>query len=173
MWYWAEVRHATHLRHFTGFQQWLQAPDGTQLMPTKRHVHVQKLLKRGKARDVEHVPFAIRLKCDGPKNVQPLFGGTDPWRTNISSAVMTADGTVIYKDLVKTIASLMAEYRQYRQESCRSECLRRKRLARRLGTTMKSMLERRLPSCGEGIVIAKDILNTERGSAIAGGVKIG
>ena len=74
---------------------------------------------------------------------------------------------------VKTIASLMAEYRQYRQESRRSECLRRKRLARRLGTTMKSMLERRLPGCGEGIVIAKDILNTERGSATAGSVKIG
>ena len=41
---------------------YVQASDGTPLMPTKRKHHVQKLLKRGKAVVVEHVPFVVRLK---------------------------------------------------------------------------------------------------------------
>ena len=141
------------------------AKDGTPLMPTKRHQHVQKLLKRRRAYVVEHVPFVIRLKYDGPKNVQPLFGGTDPGRTNIGNAVVTADGTVVYKDHVTTrnreIAKLMKERKGFRQASRRGERLARKRLAKRLGTTMKGVLERKLPGYGEGTVQVKDIINTE------------
>ena len=125
------------------------AKDGTSLMPTKRHQHVQKLLKHGRAYVVEHVPFVIRLKYDGPKNVQPLFGGTDPGRTNIGNAVVTADGTVVYKDHVTTrnkeIAKLMRARRGFRQASRRGERLARKRLAKRLGTTMRRVLARKLP----------------------------
>ena len=141
------------------------AKDGTPLMPTKRHQHVQKLLKRGRAYVVEHVPFVIRLKYGSPKNVQPLFGGTDPGRTNIGNAVVTADGTVVYKDHVTTrnreIAKLMKDRRGYRQASRRGERLARKRLAERLGTTMKGILMRKLPGYGEGTVLVKDIINTE------------
>ena len=144
---------------------YVQASDGTPLMPTRRFNHVQKLLKRGKARVVEHVPFVVRLKYKSPKNVQPLYGGTDPGRTNIGNSVITSDGTVVYKDRVETrnreIAKLMASRRGFRQASRRGERLAKKRLARRLGTTTKRLMERKLPGYGEGVVKVKDIINTE------------
>ena len=117
---------------------YVQASDGTPLMPTKRKHHIQKLLKHGKACVIEHVPFVVRLKYKGPKNVQPLYGGTDPGRGNIGNAVIDSRGTVVYKDHVTTrnreIPKLMAERRTHRQASRRGERLARKRLARRLGT---------------------------------------
>ena len=144
---------------------YVQAKDGTPLMPTKRHAHVQKLLKHGRAYVVEHIPFVIRLRYDGPKNVQPLFGGTDPGRTNIGNAVIREDGTVVYKDHVTTrnkeIAKLMKDRRGYRQASRRGERLARKRLAKRLGTTVMGLLNRKLPGYREGTVTVKDIINTE------------
>ena len=143
---------------------YVQASDGTPLMPTKRFNHVQKLLRRGKARVVEHVPFVIRLRYAGPKNVQPLYGGTDPGRDNIGNAVVDENGTVVYKDHVTTrnreIAKLIAERRAHRQASRRGERLARKRLAKRLGTTSKKLLERILPGCGKPVKV-KDIINTE------------
>ena len=144
---------------------YVQASDGTPMMPTKRKHHIQKLLKRGKAVVVEHVPFVVRLKYKSPKTVQPLYGGTDPGRTNLGDSVMTSDGTVVYKDHVETrnkeVAKLMAGRRGFRQASRRGERLARKRLARRLGTTMKRLMERKLPGYGEGVVKVKDIINTE------------
>ena len=143
---------------------YVQASDGTPLMPTRRFNHVQKLLRRGKARVVEHVPFVIRLRYAGPKNIQPLYGGTDPGRTNIGNSVMTPDGIVVYKDRVETrnreIAKLMAGRRGFRQASRRGERLARKRLAKRLGTTTKKLLERVLPGCEKPVKV-KDIINTE------------
>ena len=144
---------------------YVQASDGTPLMPTKRAGHVQKLLKRGKAHVVEHVPFVIRLRYDGPKFTQPLFGGTDPGRDNIGNAVIDSRGTVVYKDHVTTrnreVAKLMSERRTHRQTSRRGERLARKRLARRLGTTMNHLLERKLPGYVGGTVTVKDIINTQ------------
>ena len=126
---------------------YVQASDGTPLMPTKRFNHVQKLLKHGKARVVEHVPFVIRLRYAGPKNVQPLYGGTDPGRDNIGNAVVDENGTVVYKDHVTTrnreIPRLMAERRTHRQASRRGE-----------------LLERILPGYGKPVKV-KDIINTE------------
>lgn len=143
---------------------YVQASDGTPLMPTKRKHHVQKLLKRGKAVVVEHVPFVVRLRYDGPKNTQPLYGGTDPGRTNLGDSVMTSDGIVVYKDHVETrnkeVAKLMAGRRGFRQASRRGERLARKRLAKCLGTTAKKLLERKLPGCEKPVKV-KDIINTE------------
>ena len=143
---------------------YVQASDGTPLMPTKRKHHIQKLLKHGKACVIEHVPFVVRLKYKGPKNVQPLYGGTDPGRDNIGNAVVDENGTVVYKDHVTTrnreIPKLMAERRAHRQASRRGERLARKRLAWRLGTTSKKLLERILPGCGKPVKV-KDIINTE------------
>ena len=144
---------------------YILASDGRPLMPTRRRGHVFKLLRRGKARIAEHVPFTIQLKYETPGITQPLFGGTDPGRTNIGNAVMTADGVVVYKDKVETrnreVPKLMAKRRMHRQASRRGERLARKRLAKKLGTTMKGLLERRLPGYGEGTVTVKDIINTE------------
>ena len=143
---------------------YVQASDGTPLMPTKRFNHVQKLLRRGRARVVEHVPFVIRLRYDGSKFTQPLFGGTDSGRDNIGNAVVDGKGTVVYKDHVTTrnreIPRLMAARRTHRQASRRGERLARKRLARRLGTTTKKLLERVLPGCEKPVKV-KDIINTE------------
>ena len=144
---------------------YILASDGRPLMPTQRRGHVFKLLRRGKARIAEHVPFTIQLKYETPGVTQPLFGGTDPGRTNIGNAVMTADGVVVYKDKVETrnreVPKLMAKRRTHRQASRRGERLARKRLAKRLGTTMKGLLKRKLPGYGEGTVTVKDIINTE------------
>jgi 5-methylcytosine-specific restriction endonuclease McrA len=143
---------------------YVQASDGTPLMPTKRKHHIQKLLKHGKACVIEHVPFVVRLKYKGPKNVQPLYGGTDSGRGNIGNAVIDSRGTVVYKDHVTTrnreIPKLMAARRTHRQASRRGERLARKRLARRLGTTTKKLLERMLPGCEKPVKV-KDIINTE------------
>ena len=38
---------------------------GDPLMPTRRRGHVKRLLNKGKARIVSHVPFVIQLKYDG------------------------------------------------------------------------------------------------------------
>lgn len=140
------------------------AKDGSPLMPTTRHGHVYKLLQRGKARIAEHVPFTIQLKYDSPKNTQPLFGGTDPGRTNLGNAVLDANGNVVYKDHVTTrnkdIPKLMQERAGFRRTSRRGERLARKRLARKLGTTTKFLEGRLLPGC-DGPVMLKDIINTE------------
>ena len=140
------------------------APDKSPLMPTRRYGHVLKLLQRGKARIAEHVPLTIQLKYNIPCITQPLFGGTDPGRTNIGNAVLDANGVVVYKDKVETrnrdIPRLMAERAGFRRASRRGERLARKRLAKKLGTTRKFLEGRMLPGCGEPIML-KDIINTE------------
>lgn len=143
---------------------YILSEDGRPLMPTVRKNHVQKLLKRGKARVVEHVPFVVQLRYKKPGITQPLFGGTDPGRTNIGNAVMDGRGNVVYKDHVtmrnKEIAKLMAARRGFRQASRRGERLARKRIANRLGTTVEGLMERILPGCKEPVRV-KDIINTE------------
>jgi len=140
------------------------APDGRPLMPTKRHRHMYKLLKRGKARIASHVPFVIQLKYNTPGITQPLFGGTDPGRTNIGNAVVTGDGTVVYKDHVETrnkdIPKLMRERAGFRRASRRGERLARKRLAKKFGTTREFLEGRMLPGY-EKPVMLKDIINSE------------
>lgn len=140
------------------------APDGKPLMPTQRHGHVLKLLQRGKARIAEHIPFTIQLKYTTPGITQPLFGGTDPGRTNIGNAVLSENGIVVYKDKVETrnkdIPRLMAERAGFRHASRRGERLARKRLAKKLGTTRQFLEGRMLPGYGKPVML-KDIINTE------------
>lgn len=139
--------------------------DGRPLMPTRRQGHVRRLLNKGKARIVSHVPFVIQLKYKSPGIVQPLIGGTDPGRTNIGEAVLKPDGTIVYKAKVITrnreVPRLMKERRQHRQASRRGERQARKRLARRFGTAMEHPLRRRLPGYADGSMLVKDIINTE------------
>lgn len=139
--------------------------DGTPLMPTKRKKHVRDLLNKGLARIKEHIPYTVQLKYHSEGYTQPLYGGTDPGRTNIGEAVLKGDGTVVYKAHLlsrnREIPKLMAERRQHRQASRRGERLARKRLAKRLGTTMKHLLRRKLPGYKDGMVTVKDIINTE------------
>ena len=139
--------------------------DGHPLMPTRRQGHIRRLLNKGKAKIVSHVPFVVQLKYKSPGKVQTLIGGTDPGRTNIGEAVLRTDGTIVYKAKIITrnlkVPQLMAKRRRHRQASRRGERLARKRLAKRLGTTMEHMLRRRLPGYPDGSLLVKDIINSE------------
>lgn len=139
--------------------------DGSPLMPTLRRRHILVLLKKRKAEMVSEVPFVVRLNYQSPGIVQPLYGGTDPGRTNLGEAIISDHGVVVYRSHIATrnkdIARLMAKRKQHRQASRRGERLARKRLAKKLGTTMKHILERKLPGYNDGVVTVKDIINTE------------
>lgn len=134
-------------------------------MPTTRTGHVRRLLNAGKARISSHVPYVIQLKYETGNICQPLYGGTDPGRDNIGEAVIREDGACVYRAHLVTrnreIPKLMAERKKHRQASRRGERLARKRLAKKLGTTMKAVLGRKLPGYGDGVVTVKDIVNTE------------
>ena len=139
--------------------------DGNPLMPTTRCGKVRRMLKNGQAEVVSRIPFTIRL-CYEPasKETQRLVYGCDPGRTNIGSAVVRENGYCVYLDKCTTrnrqIPQLMARRRQHRQAARRGERLARKRLAKRLGTTTKKLLDRLLPGY-EKPVRVKDIINTE------------
>jgi len=137
---------------------------GKPLMPTERENHIKRLLNRGKARIVTKVPFTVQLKYETNEITQPLYGGTDPGRTNIGEAVVNNKGEVIYKAHVATrnkdIPKLMAERKAHRQASRRGERLRRKRRAKQNGTTTVFTKGRMLPGY-EKPVMLKDIINTE------------
>ena len=140
------------------------AADGDPLMPTIRKGHVKRLLNRGKARIVSHVPFVIQLKYEGPKNVQPLAGGTDPGRTNIGEAAVKKDGECVYLAHVSTrnkeVPRNMKNRKKHRQESRRGERLRRKRRAKKNGTVRSFLNGRMLPGYSKPVMV-KDIVNTE------------
>lgn len=139
--------------------------DGSPLMPTKRFGHVRRMLKSGQAKAVSTKPFVIQLLYDSTEYTQPLYGGTDPGRTNIGEAVINEKGEVVYEAHVisrnKKIPRLMAKRKAYRQASRRGERLRRKRRAKKCGTTTSFPQGRTLPGYKEGVLALKDIINTE------------
>ena len=144
---------------------YILSKSGKPLMPTKRKRHVKRLLDKGRARIASHVPFVVQLKYDIANVTQPLYGGTDPGRTNIGNAVVDEKGNVVYRDKVETrnkdVPKLMSERKAHRQASRRGERLRRKRQAKKNGT-LSTKLEngRKIASCEETLNV-KDIINTE------------
>lgn len=145
---------------------YVQAMDGTPLMPTKEFGWVRKALKKGRIRAVSSKPFTVRL-CYEPKErvTQPVTLGIDPGRTNIGLAAVKDDGTCLYAAECETrnleVTKLMAERRMHRQASRRGERLARKRLAKEHGTLMQAgEIERMLPGYAEPATV-KDIINTE------------
>ena len=139
--------------------------DGKPLMPTCRCGKVRRMLKSGQAKVASTVPFTIRLTYRPATHVlQPVTVGIDPGRTNIGLAAVRSDGTDLYRAHCETrnkeIPKLMADRRAHRQASRRGERLARKRLAKKLGTTAKRLLERILPGCEKPLAV-KDIINTE------------
>ena len=138
---------------------------GKPLMPTTRTGHVRRLLNAGKARIVSHVPYTIQLKYETEDKVQPLYGGIDPGRTNIGTAVVTETGKVLYRGHLQTrnkeVPKLMSERKQHRRASRYGERQVRKRRAKKNGTQMVSgSIDRKLPGY-EKTVTVKDIINTE------------
>ena len=139
--------------------------DGKPLMPTQRFGHVRRLLKAGQAKAVSTKPFVVQLQYESEGITQPLYGGTDPGRTNIGEAVINGKGEIVYAAHVtsrnKEIPKLMAKRAAHRRASRHGERLRRKRRAKRNGTTTEFPGGRRLPGYEDGVMALKDIINTE------------
>lgn len=138
---------------------------GKPLMPSRRFVHVRLLLKEGKAKVVKTKPFAIQLLYESTEYTQPLYGGTDPGRTNIGEAVLDQCGTVQYAAHVesrnKDIPKLMENRAAHRSASRRGERKRRQRRAVANGTiTFPLQKQRILPGCQKPIT-NKFIINSE------------
>ena len=135
------------------------------LMPTTRFGHVRKLLNEGKAKAVSTKPFVIQLLYDSTNYVQPLYGGTDPGRTNIGEAVVNKKGEVLFSaDVIsrnKEIPKLMSDRARHRRASRYGERQRRKRRAIKNGTTTTFPNGRKLPGFKGGVLALKDIINTE------------
>lgn len=140
-------------------------PDRKPLMPTVRFGKIRRMLKSGQAVVVQTVPFTIRLTYH-PKTqeFQKVTVGFDPGRTNIGVAAVREDGTCLYLAHCMTrnreIPKLMTKRKEHRKASRKGERLVRKRLAKRLGTTAKKLLQRVLPGCDKPLKV-KDIINTE------------
>ena len=144
---------------------------GKPLMPTKRTGHIKRLLNCGRARIVTKVPFTVQLKYETDDLTQRMCCGTDPGRTNIGEAVIDENGRVPYKahitsrnrevtELVSGTKAGKVGRKQRRQMSRRGERLRKKRRAKKYGTTTTFPNGRMLPGY-EKPVILKDIINTE------------
>ena len=140
--------------------------DKIPLMPTTRFGKVRRLLKEKKAKVISSKPFVIQLLYE-PKTheVQPLHGGTDPGRENIGLSVIDDKGNIVYSAHLKTrnkdIPKLMAERKAHRQASRRGERLRRKRRAKKNKSTTTFPEGRKLPGYKDGVLMLKDIINTE------------
>lgn len=123
---------------------------GKPLMPTTRYGHVRRLLKNRQAVAVCNTPFTIRLKYEPVTHeTQDIIVGLDPGRSNIGLSAVKTDGTCLMRAKCTTrnkeIPKLMTDRAAHRRASRRGERLARKRLAKKLGTTRKSVLERKLP----------------------------
>ena len=81
---------------------YVQDKSGRPLMPTRRTRHIAKLLRKGMAYVVSRKPFVIRMRYNVGSKVQPLYGDTDPGRTNIGNSVVSESGNTVYKDHVTT-----------------------------------------------------------------------
>ena len=146
---------------------YVQDMHGNPLMPTRRFGKVRRMLDAHLAVPVTTVSFTIRLTYEPKTRIlqQVVAGPADPGRTNIGAAAVRSDGTCLFAADIETrnkeVPKRMAERKAHRMASRRGERLARKRLAKRLHTTMKAILKRKLPGYGEGYVTVKDIINTE------------
>lgn len=139
--------------------------EGKPLMPTKRCGHVRILLKEKKAIVVERLPFTIQLKYNTPDITQDLYLGIDPGRTNIGLAVIDSKGSSVFTAKVitrnKDIPKLMKSRKCYRQNHRKyGRRDKRRRRARKTGTTKAPVFYRKLPGC-EKLIEVHDIKNKE------------
>lgn len=139
--------------------------DGKPLMPTTRCGHVRILLKQGKAKVVERIPFTIQLLYATPDVTQPLFLGIDPGRTNIGLCVVKGSGEAcLTAQLItrnKEVPKLMAERKGHRtKHRGYGRRQKKRRRARKAGTVKAESFERKLPGC-ENPIVLHDIRNKE------------
>ena len=140
--------------------------DGSPLMPTTRCGHVRILLKQGKAKVIERIPFTIQLCYETPDITQSLYLGIDPGRTNIGAAVVRENGECVFTAQLTTrnrdVPKLMKARKQFRMahRRLRRRCKRQRR-AKAAGTVVGSGEIRRLLPGYEKPVVCHDIRNKE------------
>ena len=144
------------------------APDGQQLMPTKRAKKVRTLLKNKQAKIACYKPFTVRLLIEPSGRItQQIIDGTDPGRTNIGACDITRTGTVLYADITitrnKEVPKNMKKRATTRNASRNGEREVRKRRAIKQHTVMPCKQKlRHLPGYSEDkTVCVKNIINTE------------
>lgn len=129
--------------------------EGKPLMPTERHAYVRILLKSGKARVVNRLPFTIQLNYETTDHVQPVILGIDPGRTNIGITAVNEKGKPLFaanvqtrnKEIPKLMKARKAFRRKHRQMRRRKK---RQRRAKANGTVVRGgVIKRHLPSYGE------------------------
>jgi len=139
--------------------------NGRPLMPTKHFGKVKHMLRDGRATIYLHRPFTIRLCYETPGKTQSVVIGVDPGRTNIGLVSVSQKGEVLYAAKVETrnkdVSKLIAERAVHRRASRIGERQRRKRRARKHGTTTKFPNGRKLPGYKDGVLELKDIINQE------------
>ena len=82
---------------------YVQAIDGSPLMPTRRFGWVNRALDAGRARVVKRKPFTIRLKyVPKERKTQPVHLGIDAGREHIGVDAVTNDGTPLMLAEVET-----------------------------------------------------------------------
>ena len=138
---------------------------GHPLMPTDRGGRVRYLLNTGQAEIVRMKPFTIKLQYDTKEYAQPLYGGTDPGRSNIGNVVLKETGEAVYADHVTTrnkdIPDLVKDRASHRRASRRGERKCRQRRAVKNGTITDPLVKDRvLPKC-EKPIHNHYIINTE------------
>ena len=68
---------------------YVQAQDGTPLMPTRRAGEVRRMLRDGRAVIISHTPFTIRLTYDTTRYTQPVSLGVDAGSKHIGLSATT------------------------------------------------------------------------------------
>lgn len=139
---------------------------GKPLMPTTRCGHVRILLKEGKARVVERIPFTIQLTYKSEEETQPLYLGIDPGRTNVGAAVTREDGECVFTAQLTTRNKDVPKLMKARKQFCmahrhlKRRCKRQRRAKANGTISTKGEFQRLLPGCEEPI-ICKGIRNKE------------
>ena len=137
---------------------YVQAIDGSPLMPTRRFGWVNRALDAGRARVVKRKPFTIRLKyVPKERKTQPVHLGIDAGREHIGVAAVTDDGTPLMLAEVETrnkqVAKNMSKRKMYRVARRRHRREMKKRRARANHTAYEGKREVIHPGTGKPVFV--------------------
>lgn len=139
---------------------------GNPLMPTKRFGRVGFFLQEGLAKITNAHPFTIQLIYEiEERKFGRLQGAIRLGRTDIGVAVVTKRGEVVYEAHVtsrnREIPKLLGERAEHRHASRQGARQRRKRRARKNGTTTEFPEGRTFFGYDDGMSTVKDIRSKE------------
>lgn len=91
--------------------------DGNPLMPTRRHGHVRRLLREGKAHVVKRCPFTIQLTYGSGHEVQPITLGVDAGSKTIGLSATTEKAVLFESEVIlrNDIVNLLSTRRELRK----------------------------------------------------------